>query len=493
MMPEHSVMQARERRDYERTASIISAALTLVGSSDLAMRGLTAAVKRTAKSPQQHMIAEWLKNYTAPGNPGNTFFKNIRHLHPNVRKHFVAGTMANFFMRDPELTQSLLEEHGITSPTAILISPSMRCNLRCVGCYASEYDNEEDLTEEQVESIICQGEELGSRVFVMLGGEPFVWRPLLDVAARHPQSVFMPFTNATMINDRVADRIVELGNVCPTISIEGGRKSTDARRGEGTYDRIMATMDRLRERGAIFAFSATATSQNIDEITSDEFADLMVEKGAFYGWYFLYMPVGREPDLSLMPSADQRVQLHKGVMHIRDTRPLLVADFWGDGALTGGCLSGGRKYIHINNKGDVEPCIFAHFATDNIKDKPLIECLSSDFFKDLRSMAPFGKNLLLPCPLIDHPGVMKKAVERNGAYPTHDGALTMINEMQPELHVYAKQVREALTPVWQETTWAHKWLESDPDYCKRVSKGGDADMLAEEAGPATADKVGARD
>jgi len=180
-------------------------------------------------------------------------------------------------------------------------------------------------------------------------------------------------------------------------------------------------------------------------------------------------------------------------MHIRNTRPILVADFWGDGPLTGGCLSGGRKYIHINNKGDVEPCIFAHFATDNIKEKSLIECLSSDFFKDLRNMAPFGKNLLLPCPLIDHPGVMKKAVERNGAYPTHDGALTMLNEMQPELHVYAKQVREALTPVWQETTWAHKWLESDPDYNKRLKRGADADVLAEEAGPAAADKVGARD
>src|SRR5512136_1080918 len=116
-MPEHSLAKARERRDYERTASLISAALTVVGSSDLAMKGLVAAVKRTSKSAQQEMIAEWLKKYTAPGSPGNTFFKNIRHLHPNVRKHFVAGMMANFFMRDPDFTESLLKERGISSPT----------------------------------------------------------------------------------------------------------------------------------------------------------------------------------------------------------------------------------------------------------------------------------------------------------------------------------------------------------------------------------------
>jgi MoaA/NifB/PqqE/SkfB family radical SAM enzyme len=491
-MPEHSISAARERRDYERTASMISAALTVVGSSDLAMKGLVAAVKHTAKSAQQEMIAEWLKNYTAPGNSGNAFFKNIRHLHPNVRKHFVAGMMANFFMRDPELTKSLKDEYDVYSPTAILISPTMRCNLKCVGCFASEYEQESELTEEEVEDIITQGEAIGTRVWVMLGGEPFIWRPLLDVAERHPQSVFMVFTNSTLINDRMADRIVEVGNVCPVISIEGGRESTDARRGAGTFDRIMAAFDRLHERGAMSAFSATATSQNIADITSDEFADLMVEKGAFYGWYFLYMPIGREPDLSLMPSAEQRVQLHKGVGHIRDTRPLLVADFWGDGPLTGGCLSGGRKYLHINNKGDVEPCIFAHFAVDNIKEKSLIECLRSDFFKDLRRMAPYGKNQLLPCPIIDHPSVMRKAVERNGAYATHEGAMSLFHELRPGLQAYSAEVRKALTPVWEhESAWAHTWLASDPDFQRRLQRAGDADTLADEAGDHAPEEVSA--
>lgn len=489
-MPELSVKRARERRDYERTASIISGALAVVGSSDLAMRGLTAAVKRTAKTPQQEMIADWLKNYTAPGNPGNTFFKNIRHLHPNVRKRFVAGMMANFFMRDPEYTELLLKERGISSPTTILISPSMRCNLRCVGCYAAEYDNEDDLTEEEVDSIITQGEEIGSRVYTMLGGEPFVWRPLLDVIERHPQSVFLVFTNGTMINDRVADRIVELGNICPTISIEGSRESTDARRGAGTYDRIMAAMDRLRERGAMFAFSATATRHNMDEVTSDEFADLMVEKGAFYGWYFAYMPVGRTPDLNLMPTPAQRDQLRRGIMRIRNSRPLLVADFWGDGTLTGGCLSGGRKYIHINNKGDVEPCIFCHFATDNIKEKSLLDCLCSDFFKDLRRMQPFGKNLIRPCPLIDHPGVIKKVVERNHAYPTHEGAESLLNELQPGLHAYAAGVRDVLNPVWEnEMPWVHAWLAADAEYQRRKQRGADADKLPDEAGDEIEEQV----
>jgi len=490
-MPEHSLAAARERRDYERTASIVSAALTVVGSSDLAMKGLNAAIGRSAKSAQQQIIAEWLKKYTAPGSPGNTFFKNIRHLHPNVRKRFVAGMIANFFMRDPELTKALKEEYDVYSPTTILISPTMRCNLKCVGCFAAKYTHEDELSEEEVESIINQGEDIGTRVYTMLGGEPFIWQPLLDVAERHPQSVFMVFTNGTLINDRVADRIVEVGNVCPVISIEGGRESTASRRGAGVYDRIMAAFDRLRERGAMVAYSCTATSQNVEDITSDEFASLMVEKGAFYGWYFLYMPIGRDPDLSLMPSPDQRAQLREGVIRVRENYPLLVADFWGDGTLTGGCLSGGRKYLHINNKGDVEPCIFAHFATDNIREKSLVECLGSDFFRDLRRMAPYGKNILLPCPIIDHPSVLRKAVERSGAHPTHDGAESLFSELRPGLQEYSAKVRERLNPVWEnDVPWAHTWLASDPDYQRRLGRDGDADTLADEAADQAVEEVG---
>lgn len=108
-------------------------------------------------------------------------------------------------------------------------------------------------------------------------------------------------------------------------------------------------------------------------------------------------------------------------------------------------------------------------------------------------MQPFGKNLLRPCPLIDHPAVMKKVVERNHAYATHDGAETLINELQPGLHKYAAGVRDILNPVWQnEMEWAHRWLESDQEYVRREQKGGDADTLADEAGGMVAEEVASR-
>jgi hypothetical protein len=192
-----------------------------------------------------------------------------------------------------------------------------------------------------------------------------------------------------------------------------------------------------------------------------------------------------------MCSAEQREQLRKGVQHIRATRPILAADFWGDGPLTGGCLSAGRKYLHINNKGDVEPCIFAHFAVDNIRNKPLIDCLDSDFFKDIRKVQPFGKNLLRPCPIIDHPSILKRAVQKNGAYPTHEGADSLFDRLEPGLHEYAAKVKERLDPVWQnDLPWVHKWLTTDGDYSRRYGKPGAPENEDEVTEPET---VGARD
>jgi len=72
--------------------------------------------------------------------------------------------MANFFMRDPEYTESLLNERGNIVTTAILISPSMSCNLQVRRVLCIRVRLRDSLTEDDVESIINQGEEIGSRV-----------------------------------------------------------------------------------------------------------------------------------------------------------------------------------------------------------------------------------------------------------------------------------------------------------------------------------------
>ena len=430
-------------------------------------RQLAGAFEKFAGDDEnKRMIATWVKSYVSPGQSGSAWLKHLlTSVDPNIRRRFAARFIAHIALRHDRYVRKLDDGREIPIPATIVISPTMRCNLRCVGCYAGNYTKQDDLTEEEVVRVIGEARELGTRFFVITGGEPFIYEPLFNILKHFDDCFFQVYTSGHLLTEAKAKQIVDLGNVVPAISIEGFEADTDWRRGPGGFKRVMRAMDMLREAGAMFAFSATVTQRNLETVISDEFASLMVEKGAHYGWYFTYMPIGRSPDLSLMPTPEQRNQLRQGVNRIRKNYPILLADFWNDGPLTDGCLSAGRNYLHINNRGDVEPCVFQHFAVDNIKEKPLAECLASDFFVAMRKGAPYGKNLLRPCPIIDHPRVLRGLVTKFGARPTHDGAeTTLTGEVAEHLDNYSAELARVMDPVWaREYRWVAKF-QGKPEY-----------------------------
>jgi hypothetical protein len=169
------------------------------------------------------------------------------------------------------------------------------------------------------------------------------------------------------------------------------------------------------------------------------------------------MPVGSDPmeAAKLMPSPEQRYKYGKFIQQFRNEEPIYIMDFWSDAPFVHGCIAGGRRYLHITHKGDVEPCIFAHFATDNIREKSLLKCLQSPFFTEIRAHQPHTDNLLRPCMIIDNPHVLRNAIKRNGAKPTHAGAEVILNELGPTLDAYAEEAARVLDPIW-EKDWQKK-------------------------------------
>ena len=103
-------------------------------------------------------------------------------------------------------------------------------------------------------------------------------------------------------------------------------------------------------------------------------------------------------------------------------------------------MSGGRKYAHINSKGDVEPCVFCHFATHNVHESSLIEALNSPLFQAIKTKIPFDENLYRPCMLVDHPEVGREMALEHGAYFTHEGAEVIFTELAEEIDVIGRPV-----------------------------------------------------
>jgi hypothetical protein len=135
---------------------------------------------------------------------------------------------------------------------------------------------------------------------------------------------------------------------------------------------------------------------------------------------------------------------------MRREQKSLLADFWCDGPLVGGCMAGGRNYLHINQNGDIEPCVFAHFAVDNIKDKSLEEALKGDFFRSIRERIPYHPNLLRPCMIIDHPYILRESVAKSGAVPTHPEAQGIVTELADDLDRYGEEYGRLADEVWME-------------------------------------------
>ena len=94
-------------------------------------------------------------------------------------------------------------KYGCNIPWAILLDPTSACNLHCLGCWAVDYGHKLNLTFEDIDSIICQGKELGVHVYIYTGGEPLVRKDDLIVLCRkHPDCTFLCFTKAALIDEK---------------------------------------------------------------------------------------------------------------------------------------------------------------------------------------------------------------------------------------------------------------------------------------------------
>jgi len=241
---------------------------------------------------------------------------------------------------------------------------------------------------------------------------------LLKLAAVHDDCMFLAFTNGTLVDKEFSQALAVLGNFALVFSIEGYEKQTDFRRGSGTYGKVLQGMRHMREAKAPFGFSTCYHSKNVDSIGSEDFLDFLIGQGCMFGWYFTYMPLGRNADPTLMTNADQREHMAHWVREMRAKKPIFLLDFWNDAPYVGGCIAGGRRYLHINAAGDVEPCAFIHYANKNIRNSSLLDALQSPLFKEYRNRQPFNKNLFQPCPLLDNPEALAQMVKISGAIST---------------------------------------------------------------------------
>ncbi len=403
------------------------------------------------------VLRAFLRRLSRDLENGSGMFRDLllrigRFANPTTREKLIANILFHWLVKGAG-TRTRIRSEGMWPPFLVAFSPTMRCNVKCTGCYSGLYSKDGELTEQELDRLFRECKELGVYFVVLTGGEPYLMKEsLLRLFRKHNDIFFLTFTNGTRFDSPLVDELAELGNVAPAVSLEGFERETDGRRGAGVFARILRGMELLREKGGLFGFSVTYTSENVDVVTDDRFIEFMLGQGALFAWYFMFMPIGQDPVLALVPSPEQRVRCGRRVAELRRKYGLFMADFWNDGPAVAGCLGGARRFMHVLNSGRVEACVFAHFGVDNIREKTLLEAANSPFFRAIREAFPYNEtgNLKRPCMIIDNPQVLRNLVNQFMVPQGHPHSEDIIHDpvVMKFVDDNAAKLKELTEPEW---------------------------------------------
>jgi MoaA/NifB/PqqE/SkfB family radical SAM enzyme len=392
-------------------------------------------------------------------DPDNRWMKVINRVldetDPHVAKMAALNLGYEAFLRGTKMIRKNREKYHCNIPWLILFDPTSACNMHCAGCWSGTYGHKHNMSFEIMDKIVTQGKELGVYLYMLTGGEPLVKKKeILQLAEKHNDVEFSIYTNSTLIDDEFCKEVVRLGNITFQLSIEGTPETNDARRGDGHYAAVMKAMDLLKKYGILFGTSICYTRSNIEAVTSDEFLRMIADKGARFGFFFHYMPVGNNAVPELMPTVEQRKYIIKRLRYVRSAEcdiPFFPMDFQNDGEAVGGCIAGGRNYFHINSAGDAEPCVFIHYSNANIYDSSILEILQSPLFMEYHKGQPFNRNHLRPCPMLENPELLQQMVQRTGAVSTNLESPEPVEHLCEKCKAYSEEWKQEAEEIWNQT------------------------------------------
>jgi radical SAM protein with 4Fe4S-binding SPASM domain len=166
---------------------------------------------------------------------------------------------------------------GKRAPMQVSIEVTRRCPLECQHCYNNLPMGDQDarsreMTTEEHFRMLDELVEMGCIWLLYTGGEIFARKDFLEIYTYAKKKGFLItlFTNGTLINEKIADYLVEWPPFAIEITLYGRTRETYEALTQipGSYDRCLRGIKLLRERGLPLKLKTVATSINKHEITA---------------------------------------------------------------------------------------------------------------------------------------------------------------------------------------------------------------------------------
>ncbi|MCL5046228.1 MAG: heme b synthase [Actinobacteria bacterium] len=294
------------------------------------------------------------------------------------------------------------------------------CNLHCIHCRATAQPGRapNELSTDEAKALVDDIASFANPILVLTGGEP-LYRPdffeIASYASAKGLRVAMA-TNATLVDEEIAKKIVEAGIQRVSISIDGSNAKThDSFRGlPGSFDLALEGFDHLKRLGMSIQFNTTIARHNVDEI--EDILTLAVRKGADALHIFMLVPVGcglQIADSQMLPAEEYERVLNWFYDNARkakiEFKPTCAPHYFrimrqrarqegieitpqthGMNAMTKGCLAG-SAVCFVSHLGQVQPCGYLPVAAGNVRQRPFHEIWEdSEVFAKLRDPGLLG-------------------------------------------------------------------------------------------------------
>jgi len=268
-----------------------------------------------------------------------------------------------------------------------------KCNLRCIYCYSAAGEPDEDeLSTDEMKSVIRQAGELGAKKIILLGGgEPLVYDGLEEIVEFISDMGLQQilFTNGTLMTGTLA-HFLRRNRVSVVIKNNSMRPEVqDELAGvKGSYERIRRGLDCLTSAGypdsdVMLGVQTVICRQNLDELP--EMWEWARRQG-FVPYFEIMTNQGRakdHPDLVVSLSEIKAVFERLEIIDRNDfgaawhSHPTIAAF---------SC----KRHLYsclVNSRGFVQPCTGVDMPVGSVREKPLAEILScSPVIEDLRNI-----------------------------------------------------------------------------------------------------------
>ena len=278
---------------------------------------------------------------------------------------------------------------------------SENCNLKCLHCY-QENHKPIQLKYEQLENIYNQYKELLKKLKMkghinITGGEPLcnphLFQILELIKGDSENITFSILTNGTLINEEIAKKIKSYNPYYVQVSLEGGKKTNDYIRGNGTYKRIAQGIINLRNQNIFTSISFTATKLNYKEFPK------VVKYARKYNvnnvWSDRYIPLGDSENKELALDFDEtreyleimnneRNRLMEKKNNITTISMYRALQFQMTNDFAYGCTAGDTLLTVMEN-GDLVPCRRMPIVVGNLLKENMYDLYKNNkILKELR-------------------------------------------------------------------------------------------------------------